>query len=91
MSEVKLTPQHIDEQIVSADYYTFPGTKLTVCALKLKNGYYVCAEYETPDSVEFDAELSHTFAYGAARNKIWALEKYLIKSLTMLSSGETAP
>lgn len=37
----RLTPALIDAQIVGEEYYVFPGTTMTVCALKLRNGFLV--------------------------------------------------
>ena len=33
----RLTPDKIDAVIDSADFHVFPGTTMTICALKLKN------------------------------------------------------
>jgi len=38
----RLSPDHIDAQIVHESYYVFPGTTLTVCALTLRNGVPCC-------------------------------------------------
>lgn len=40
----RLTPDKIDAVIVGEDYYVFPGTTMTICALKLKNGFIVTGE-----------------------------------------------
>jgi hypothetical protein len=40
----RLTPAMIDAAIVSEDYHVFPGTTMTVCALKLRNGFVVIGE-----------------------------------------------
>lgn len=76
----RLTPQHIDEQIVEEHYHVFPGTTLTVCALTLKNGFHVVGESAAASPANFDAELGHKIARDNARNKIWALEGYLLRS-----------
>ena len=76
----RLTPQHIDEQIVAEDYHVFPGTTLTVCALTLRNGFHVVGESAAASPANFDAELGRKIARDNARNKIWALEGYLLRS-----------
>ncbi|MGL4521315.1 MAG: Gp49 family protein [Bacilli bacterium] len=75
----RLTPQYIDECIVSADYYVFPHTTTTVCLLVLKNGYNVTGESSPVSAENFDPEIGRKVAFTHARDKIWALEGYLLK------------
>lgn len=60
----------IDEQIISEDYHVFAGTTVTVCALRLRNGYVVVG------SATVDGEQGQKLARANARGKIWALEEY---------------
>lgn len=76
----RLNPAHIDAQIVTEQFYVFPGTVLTVCALTLRNGFNVVGESAPASPENFDAELGKKIARDNARNKIWALEGYLLKS-----------
>ena len=76
----RITPQHIDEQIVGEYYHVFPGSTLTVCALELKNGFYVVGESAAASPANYDAELGRKIARDRARSKIWALEGYLLRS-----------
>jgi hypothetical protein len=76
----RLTPAHIDAQIVGEAYHVFPGTTLTVCALTLKNGFHVVGESAAASPANFDADLGKKIARDNARNKIWALEGYLLRS-----------
>ena len=76
----RLTPQHIDDQIVSAAYYVFPGTTLTVCALTLRNGFTVTGESAAASPANFDKEIGQKIAYGNARDKIWPLEGYVLRN-----------
>lgn len=76
----RLTPAHIDAQIVGEAYHTFPGTTLTVCALTLKNGFQVVGESAAASLANFDAELGKKIAFDNARKKIWALEGYLLRT-----------
>jgi hypothetical protein len=75
-----VTPEQIDAQIVSDAYFTFPGTTLTVCALTLRNGFIVTGESACADPANFDAEIAHKIARQKAREKIWALEGYALRS-----------
>ena len=76
----RLTPAHIDAQIVSEAFYVFPGTTLTVCALTLKNGFQVVGESAAASPENFDAEIGRKIARDNARGKIWALEGYVLKT-----------
>lgn len=76
----RLTPDHIDSQIVSGDYYRFPGTTVTVCRLGLRNGFSVIGESAAASPENFDEEIGRKIAHDNARNKIWALEGYLLRS-----------
>lgn len=80
LSAPRLSPDHIDDQIVAEAFHVFPGTTLTVCALTLRNGYLVTGESAAASPDNFDAELGRRIARDNARNKIWALEGYLLRS-----------
>lgn len=75
----RLTPDLIDAAIVGEDYHVFPGTMLTVCCLTLKNGFTVTGESACASPENFNAEIGKKIARGNARDKIWALEGYLLK------------
>jgi hypothetical protein len=76
----RLNPQHIDDTIVAEAYYVFPGTTLTVCALTLRNGFQVTGESAAASPENFDEAIGRKIARDNARNKIWALEGYLLRS-----------
>ena len=76
----RLTPTLINEQIVSEAFYIFPGTTLTICALTLRNGFIVTGESASASPENFDEDIGRTIARDNARNKIWALEGYLLRS-----------
>jgi hypothetical protein len=76
----RLTPAHIDAQIVSEMFHVFPHTTLTVCALTLQNGFHVVGESAAASPENFDRQLGEKIARDNARNKIWALEGYLLRS-----------
>lgn len=84
----RLTPAHIDQQIVAEAYHVFPGTTLTVCALTLHNGFLVVGESAAASPANFDAEIGRKIARDNARSKIWALEGYLLRSIL---AGEVSP
>lgn len=76
----RLTPDMIDAQIVIEDYHVFPGTTLTVCALTLQNGFVVIGESAAASPENFNEEIGRKIARENARNKIWALEGYLLRN-----------
>ena len=82
----RLSPAHIDAQIVAEQFHVFPGTTLTVCALTLRNGFNVVGHSAAASPENFDAKLGRKISRENARNKIWALEGYLLR--TRLSGGE---
>jgi hypothetical protein len=87
----RLTPAHIDAQIVgeysvraSEAFKGCPGAEklscLTIAVLRLKNGFIVVGESACASPENYDAELGHKIARDNARNKIWALEGYALRS-----------
>ena len=82
----RITPEHLDECIAQAQYHVFEGSQLTVCCLTLRNGFNVTGESACASPANFDAELGRQIAYRNARDKIWALEGYLLRE--RLSNGE---
>lgn len=75
----RLTPTIIDETVLSEAYHVFDGTCLTVCCLTLQNGFNVVGESACASPENFDVKLGQQIAYRNARDKIWALEGYLLK------------
>lgn len=75
----RLTPDKIDAVIVSEHYHVFPGTTMTVCALTLRNGFVVIGESAAASPDNFDRAIGQRIARENARNRIWALEGYLLK------------
>lgn len=56
-----------------------PIETLTFCILVLENGFTVTGESACASPENFDAEIGRKVAYNNAREKIWALEGYLLK------------
>lgn len=84
----RLNPQSIDAVIESEDYYIFPNTTLTVCCLKLKNGFTVTGESAAASKDNFDVEIGRKIAKDNARSKIWALEGYLLRQSLYLNNKD---
>lgn len=79
----RLTPKHIEESIKLAQFYIFPGTTTTICCLTLQNGFTVLGESACASPANFDKELGEKIAKQNAKEKIWALEGYLLKEHLM--------
>jgi len=75
----RITPSHIDDQIVKSQYHVFTGTTVTVCCLTLRNGFNTVGKSACASSNNFDAEIGRKLAYDDARNQIWELEGYLLR------------
>lgn len=75
----RLTPAYIDSCIVGEQYHVFAGTTVTVCLLHLPNGFTVTGESACASPENFDPEIGCKIARQNARDKIWALEGYLLK------------
>lgn len=75
----RITPADIDAKIAGEQFYVFPGTTLTVCALTLANGYVVTGESAAVSPENFDEQMGRDIARAKARDKIWQLEGYLLR------------
>lgn len=79
LTAARLTPTRVNSLVVNEQYHVFDGTTVTVCCLTLENGFAVVGESAPVSPENFDAELGRKIAYQSARDKIWALEGYLLK------------
>lgn len=84
----RLTPKSITNVIRVADYHIFPGTQLTVCCITLENGFNVTGESACASPENFDEEIGRKIAFDNAKEKIWALEGYLLKQRLYEKSTE---
>jgi len=76
----RITPERIEEIIVSEDFHVFGGTRLTVCCLTLANGFAVSGESACASPENFNKELGERIARDNAKQKIWALEGYALRN-----------
>jgi len=83
----RVTPERLEEVIVREDYHVFPGTLLTVCCLRLRNGFTVTGESACASPENFNAELGRKIAREHAKQKIWPLEGYLLRDRLARSLG----
>lgn len=85
----RLCPDDIDAAIVSEQYHVFEGTTSTVCCLTLKNDYNVIGTSAAASMENFDVEIGRKLARERAREQIWALEGYKLKSIMAGEFDET--
>lgn len=87
----KIEPEDIEAQIVKEEFHRFEGTTVTVCALTLKNGFTVTASSACADAANFKEETGRAIARKNAKEKIWDLEGYVLRSKLNLIEGATPP
>lgn len=75
----RVTPEHVDSLIVQENYLEKIYGVLTICVLKLQNGFIVTGESACASPENYDQEIGHKIARENARDKIWALEGYLLR------------
>lgn len=74
----RVTPADIDAAIAEETYQVFFGV-LTICVLRLRNGFLVTGESACASPANFDEALGRRIARENARNKIWPLEGYALR------------
>jgi hypothetical protein len=75
----RVTPDRLEEVIVSEQYHVFDNSTFTACLLTLQNGYTVLGESACASPENFNADLGRKIARDNAKNKIWSLEGYLLR------------
>jgi len=85
----RLTPDHINSQIIASQFCVFDNTTVTVCCLILKNGFTVTGESACASPENFDEDIGRRLAFDNAREKIWQLEGYLLRNELSTQEGAT--
>lgn len=75
---MKLTLDKIDSLIIKTTFY-YHGT-LTICVLDLVGGANVTGESNVIDSSNYKKSIGEDIAFENARDKIWQLEGYAMKT-----------
>lgn len=75
----KITPDDVNNAILGAHYYVFPGTTLTVCCIKLVNGFTVTGESAAAHPGNFDVKIGQELSFADAKRKIWPLLGYSLR------------
>lgn len=74
----RVTPEMLDNEIVDQKYHVFFGV-LTVCVLKLRNGFTVTGESACASPENYDETIGNALAFANARNKIWPFLGFRLK------------
>lgn len=76
----RVTPQRLEEVVVSEYFHVPPGTTLTICVLTLANGFTVVGKSACASPANFDAGIGQRYARDNAKNQIWELEGYALRN-----------
>ena len=74
----RVTLESIGAKIASENY-TVIDNILTVCVLKMANGFYITGESAPASPANFNAELGRKFAREQAIRKAWGFEGYALR------------
>lgn len=77
----RVTLETIEGLIVNEQYHRFEGTTVTVCCLTLRNGFNAVGESACVSAANFNAEIGRKIARENSREKVWALEGYLLREM----------
>jgi hypothetical protein len=73
----KVTEQYMRSRIVSTDFFRVDDT-VTVCSVRLDNGYSVRGESACVDPANYNEELGQSLAFKQAIGKLWPLFDFLL-------------
>jgi hypothetical protein len=74
----RVTLESMEAKIEHETYILHEGI-LTLCILKMSNGFYVFGESAPASPANFSAELGRKFAYENAIRQLWKLEGYALR------------
>lgn len=74
----RVTLESMEAKIASESYSVFDNI-LTVCVLKMTNGFYVVGESAPASPENFNADLGKRFARENAIRQLWKLEGYALR------------
>lgn len=76
----KITPQIIEDAIERCDFIRHePVPELTICVLKLRNGFAVVGKSGCVDPANYDREIGERVAREDAVDKVWELMGFALK------------
>ena len=83
----RVSTERVEGVIVAEQYYVFPGTTLTVCALTLVNGHTVIGENACVSVEGWDVGRGRIESRKRAVDKIWELEGYALRERLAVIGG----
>jgi hypothetical protein len=86
----RITPEKIDATIREEYFHVVPGSCLTLCVLTLQNGFTVTGESACASPENFNEELGRKISRDRAKEKIWALEGYALRTLLSMQAQHAA-
>lgn len=84
----KVTADSITAKIADVIYHRV--NQLTICVIRMRNGFYVTGQASPADPRNFDPDVGQRYAYEDAFKKIWPLEGYLLREALWQSEPEAA-
>lgn len=86
----RVTLESINAKVASENYQVIDNV-LTICVLKMSNGFYITGESAPASPANFNAELGRKFAREQAVRKAWGFEGYALRErLAAMSSAVVA-
>lgn len=76
MTEKSVKIEDVEAAIDEEHYWSPPGTRATVCCIRLKNGFTVIGDAHCVDDEFYDFEVGKSVARGKALQGIWAALGY---------------
>lgn len=73
----RVTKEYIESRINDVAYYFIDQT-VTVCSIRIDNGFSVRGESACVNPANFDIEIGKTIAYKNAFDKLWSLFGFLL-------------
>jgi Phage protein (N4 Gp49/phage Sf6 gene 66) family len=72
----KLSLEDIKNAVAEIDFLRVPDSTVTICVLRLQNGFIVLGHSACINPADFDQSLGENIAYEKALDQIWQLEGY---------------
>lgn len=83
----RVTPDYMHSRIFDVNYHVFPlGSRSTICAIELDNGFIVYGQAACVDPASFDPEIGRKLAYANAFDKLWPLFGFLLAERRRISA-----
>lgn len=74
----RVSLESMEAKIASESYNVIDGI-LTLCTIKMRNGFYVTGESAPASPENFNADLGRKFARENAIRQLWKLEGYALR------------